>query len=801
MARLPTYVDLGEAPSARSGRAVAEVDLTGVARGVRDFGSGLQDAGKTLYAEARRNQSEADDIETARARAKWSTDRVNLEGSFRPDDPNYTQWGERYRTESERIRQEAAAGIRDPQRRERFLLETQPQVATGAQRIQGLVDGRNRDAGIAGLNGTLEQTRDAALKTNDDAERERLISSGSQAIENAIQRGFIGQEQGRALRQRWTTDYRTAVIRALPAEERAIALATNARLSANAQSDYQFFVSKGWSPQAAAALVGNMQQESGGHTTARNAGDGRDGSDSIGLFQWNADRARRLQAFAAARGKAVTDRTTQLEFLDNELRTTERSAGERLAAASDVREATRAAISALRPAGWSSSNPEGGHGFGARYRNAATALHQFGGGPAPSPYRGSSMAAGLPEDTRRALELETERELFQQQRQQDAARREEAQRTTLAVQDDIASMERTGQGAPPERLNRETVARSMGEEGARAWEVQRARARRVFEATDGIESLPEGEIERRLQGLQPQPGAEGYVEDTQAYERARRRADAIREARARDPALASERIPSVAEARQQAQYDETPEGRSIRPESAQAIVRARLAAQQQLGIREAHAVTVSEGRAIARQLRFIGEDDGAGLERFITSLRRTYGDFADEVLVSSLQLANVNRDLGVAAVAVLNRLVSAATQQERQSALQMLSAPIPVPRPTDTQMAAEAYSSPIDPMGQPSQGGRVFASEADAAWLALRSDPQAPNARTLDEIARRKSGASRSLPQAPPATYDGADLRRLYEGRGNPEIVGAFEQKYGRGAASAALTDILRRLGGSDNDR
>jgi len=54
---------------------------------------------------------------------------------------------------------------------------------------------------------------------------------------------------------------------------------------------------------------------------------------------------------------------------------------------------------------------------------------------------------------------------------------------------------------------------------------------------------------------------------------------------------------------------------------------------------------------------------------------------------------------------------------------------------------------------------------------------------------------------APPATYDSADLRRLYEGRGNPEIVGAFEQKYGRGAASAALTDIMRRLGGSDNDR
>jgi hypothetical protein len=508
-----------------------------------------------------------------------------------------------------------------------------------------------------------------------------------------------------------------------------------------------------------------MQQESGGDTGARNPGDGRDGSDSIGLFQWNSDRARRLQAFAAARGAAVTDRKTQLEFLDNELRTTERAAGDQLQRAGDVREATRAAISALRPAGWSRSNPEGGHGFGARFRNAATALHQFGNGPAPSPYRGSTMAAGLPEEARRSLELETERELFQQQRQQEQATRVEAQRTQLAIQDDVASIERTGQGVPQERLSRDTVARTMGEEGARAWELQRARARRVFEATDGIESLPEGDIERRLQALQPQPGADGYVEDTQAYDRARRRADAIREARAKDPALAAERIPSVAEARQQAQYDETPTGRSIRPESAQAIIRARLAAQAQLGIREPHAVTVSEGREIARQLRFIGEDDGAGLERFMGTLRGTYGEFADEVLVSSLQLANVNRDLGVAAVAVLNRLMSATSQQEAQSALQMLSAPIPVPRPSDAEMAAEAFGGSMDAMA-PAQS---------------RSQPAAP--------------------AAPPATYEAADLRRLFEGRGNPEIVGAFEQKYGRGAASAALTDLMRRLGGSDNDR
>jgi uncharacterized protein YcbK (DUF882 family) len=764
MPRLPTYVDLGEAPSARSGRAIAEVDVSGYAKGIRDLGAGLQDSGRTLFAEARRNQSETDDIETARARAAWSTGRVNLESSFRQDDPNYTQWGERYSTESERLRQEAASGIRDPIRRERFLLETQPQVATGSARIQGLVDGRNRDAGIAGLNGTLEQAREAAIKTNDDAERERLIQSGSQAIDNAIQRGFISQQQGQSLRQRWTTDYRTATLNQLPPEERAAALRENRgnvsfapgvdqRLSEPAQRLLQGLQT---TPDLPRVVI-----NSGHRDPERNAAaGGARGSQHIHGNAMDLQTARlsdedKAKVLAAAIANGAR--------------------GIGIYPSGNIHIDTRDAPAIWGPNGYRGSPIET---FPAWARPHLQRLMETGGSSPPersalasrpqpqaTASRGSAMAAGLPTEVRQQMLVQTEQEIAQAQRQAEVGRRHEAAAIQAAIGDDLASVERSGQGVPTERLSRERIASVMGEEGARAWEVQRSRAKKVHDALNGIESLPEGDIERRLQALQPQPGAEGYVEDTQAYDRARRRADAIREARAKDPALAAERIPSVAEARQQAQYDETPTGRSIRPESAQAIIRARLAAQAQLGIREPHAVTVSEGREIARQLRFIGEDDGAGLERFMGSLRGTYGEFADEVLVSSLQLANVNRDLGVQAVAVLNRLMSATSQQEAQSALQMLSAPIPVPRPSDAEMAAEAF------------GGSM-------GWEPQPSRQSAPTA-----------------PAAPPATYEAADLRRLFEGRGNPEIVGAFEQKYGRGAASAALTDLMRRLGGSNNDR
>lgn len=779
MPRLPSYVDLGEAPSARSGRAIAEVDLTGVARGVRDFGSGLQDAGRTLFAEARRNQSETDDIETARARAAWSTGRVNLEGSFRPDDPNYSQWTQRYTTEAERIRQEAAAGIRDPQRRERFLLSTQPEVATGAQRVQTLVQGRDRDTGIAATNQTLTDLREAALRETDEAKRAQLIRSGSQAIDNAIQRGFFTPEQGRSFRQRWTQDYATAALMAMPAEQRADALRTPARSNEEIADRIIGVESRG---------VATAQNP---NSTARGAGQFIDRTWLGMINQYRPDLAegRSRQQILALRDDPQLSRFMTIKYIEENQRTLARNnlpvtpgttylshfagpagavallrnpdadAAETMSAASggrstpeDIRTANRfiRGMTGAQVAAWAD-----------RKMGSPAGSSQSAGGAS----RQSAIAEVLPTDVRQRLLAQTENEILQSERQAEVSRRQEAAAIQTAIGDDLASMERTGQGVPAERLSRERVATVMGEEGARAWEIQRSRAKRVHDALSGIESLPEGDIERRLQSLQPQPGSEGYVEDQQAYDRARQRADAIRVARAKDPALAAESISAVQEARRALQYEGDETRRAPTPESLQALVRARVAAQRQLGISNIHPITVTEGRAIARQLRTIGEDDGVGLERFMTTLRRNYGEFADDVLVSSLEHANVSRDLGVAAHAVLTRLMTASNQQEVQSALQMLSAPIPVPRPSDAQMAAEAFGGSMDAMAPPSA-------------------QQAPTA-----------------PAAPPATYDGADLRRLYEGRGNPEIVGAFEQKYGRGAASAALTDIMRRLGGSDNDR
>jgi hypothetical protein len=83
----------------------------------------------------------------------------------------------------------------------------------------------------------------------------------------------------------------------------------------------------GMTPQAAAAMTGNWIQESSLNTTARNKGDGKDGSDSIGLAQWNSGRAVQLKAYAARTGKSWTDLNTQVDFAAWELNNTHKSVG------------------------------------------------------------------------------------------------------------------------------------------------------------------------------------------------------------------------------------------------------------------------------------------------------------------------------------------------------------------------------------------------------------------------------------------------------------------------------------------
>lgn len=129
----------------------------------------------------------------------------------------------------------------------------------------------------------------------------------------------------------------------------------------------QFFLQRGWSPQAALGIVGNLIQESGPGLSTTVEGD--EGT-SVGIAQWRGERRRRLVRYAKQKDADWQDFGLQLAFVDHELRTTEREAARALRSAQSVPEAVDAFIGFERPHGWKRGDPSGAHGRAQRMANA-----------------------------------------------------------------------------------------------------------------------------------------------------------------------------------------------------------------------------------------------------------------------------------------------------------------------------------------------------------------------------------------------------------------------------------------------
>jgi hypothetical protein len=94
---------------------------------------------------------------------------------------------------------------------------------------------------------------------------------------------------------------------------------------------------RGFSPIQAAALAGNMQQESEFNSSAPNPGEG-----AFGLLQWRLDRLQNLNAFAAKRGTSISDINTQLDFIKWEMAGPEAAHGQAFMNAKTIDEANAA---------------------------------------------------------------------------------------------------------------------------------------------------------------------------------------------------------------------------------------------------------------------------------------------------------------------------------------------------------------------------------------------------------------------------------------------------------------------------
>jgi hypothetical protein len=154
----------------------------------------------------------------------------------------------------------------------------------------------------------------------------------------------------------------------------------------NGSDIYQGLIKRGYNAAQAAALTGNILQESGGNPNAFNQKEG-----ASGLLQWRLDRLQGLRDFAKAQGADPADAQTQLDYIGYEMGGSERRSSAGFRSAGDLESAN----SALRP-----YIRYGDDSSAARLANArgilAQAQPQSDAGAQPGPQASASPAAPAP---------------------------------------------------------------------------------------------------------------------------------------------------------------------------------------------------------------------------------------------------------------------------------------------------------------------------------------------------------------------------------------------------------------------
>jgi hypothetical protein len=401
MARIPSQFDLSGPANLRSGRAIASYDTSAIARGVQSLGAAVTSIG----ADIRQERTATEGIAADGNASKELNDFVR---GF-DEDGDYGTFGKRAEQGLSDIRARNAAKISDPDARKRWEAEFSQRAETARNKIADLGERKVREGKLVEAKSGLEGYQSVIANPDaTDEDRARARTDAEASIGYMQENGLLDPSEA--------DNWRETIIkggqfvygqREIEKDPSIITGKLPAKVSDRAGMAMSFFQKQGWSKEQAAGIVGNLLAESSLNTGARNAGDGSDGSDSIGVAQWNSDRANSLKQFARESGKDWRDFDTQLAFIHEELNSSERGAGDALRNAKDVQQATEAMIMYERPAG-SDKGARNAHNYTGRLKYAQQAAGET--------IRPDWYAAQTPDK-----QLQLERMADAQQRQHEAA--------------------------------------------------------------------------------------------------------------------------------------------------------------------------------------------------------------------------------------------------------------------------------------------------------------------------------------------------------------------------------------------
>lgn len=650
MAKLPDFIDLGRA-SPGGARRGGDYDVTSGAqqilvgsaglpgRGLAQVGRGVAAVGQSLGYIAAEREAAAQKLNEAWADTNLFVATAKLDDELKKqrDLGAINGFGDRYREAFDGI----ANGIEDEQQRALWRAKSEKLLSAKGIEIENHALGVKRDNFRGGLGVTLQESMGATLKSGDFGSG---LSNVGRLLDGAVENGYMTAEEAAKEKNQWAKGLAVNWIGSQSPEQR-LAVLKPVDTGAASRKIYDRFAAAGFTPEQAAGAAGAFVGESRLDPNAVNPGDGRDGSDSIGIGQWNSDRAKALKAFAASRGKPWNDLDTQIDFAIQEMQTNEAKAGGLLKSARTVDEAAAAMLHYERPKGY-----EGGldvaHGGRERLRAARSIHGQFAaGGSAPD----TRLAALLPPDVALRLTEDAERDLIVQDRQQQQALKGEQLTVKSLVADDLASIVATGKGV--DGLTPMRVSGALGPERAAAFEQERAIAKDYYAQTADMLSLPSDEVARRVEALRPSPGAPGFATRQEYFDKAAKAAKEIVEQRIKDPAAAVDRLDFLKPVAEQATFEN--------PESYRPLVNARMAAQEGIGIPESARLPITKAEALElwNTVRYAPEDrKPEAVKEVVRTVDAAFGDHSAAALGAMLKFARVDQATREQAAVVLKRL-------------------------------------------------------------------------------------------------------------------------------------------------
>lgn len=761
MARLPTAEALGVVGNAASGGPMSSIQSGAMAEGISTLARAGQRLGATFSEIGDREEAFNTRVSTSTATANMLKEQNAFEQKMRDNPDGWKDYEKEYDQHIQQAKQASAALITDPRQRAIWDAQTQRTVEGWRQRVKSTAYTRQRDAFLSQTQGDIDTLRNIALDPNTSTEdRQMHIETAGMMIEDARRRGFISNQEAGKWSSGWKEGYAIKRVGMLPAQERIQALSTVKHATPELSGAIKSAATElGISPVDLATVI---SYETGGTFNPWQKGPTTQWGQHRGLIQWGEPQQKKYGVYE---GMPVGE---QLKAVVQYMRDAGVKPGMKLL---DV----YSAVNAGAVGRYNASDAANGGAPGtvadkvsnqmAGHRRKAELL--IGGGSI------DPVTELIPPDQRNSM-------LVRAQAEQETLNRRAQSQVGGLILDDLNAIKQTGQGLPETQLSSEIVRSIFGEQRAQEWQASRERNTKYFSAMNGIESIPDAEIDRRVRSLEPMGGdaenpkapGPGYTEDMKMYREAQKHAERVQQARRADPALAITASPEVAGAMQARQYETINGTRSLTPDSAQAVIAARLKAQTDLGIENPMATTRAESQVIARHLRSIGDENPDGMQKFMTELRRTYGEYSETVLASVIQMAGVNRDLSVFASGMLGKIASGIAPSTSDALLFDMF--------TDSNDIENAMKGRPPPPG-PDIPGSQWSGQAPQAGGTQRGAPD---------------NAGDKQPQGPTANWNNPqgtqDALNLFQGM---TTIQDFDRKYGPGSGKKVLDELKRRVG------